>query len=98
MYNKNAVIDEEKIKKEREKYNQEVLKPYLDSIIGKILFKEDQRKLAEIIDIKDKQGRRQKSISLLNSYLITNHNMMLTTKRVSLKDNKKKTTWILNNI
>nr|DAE29962.1 MAG TPA: Protein of unknown function (DUF968) [virus sp. ctE0n6] len=98
MYNKNAAIDEEKIKKEREKYNQEVLKPYLDSIIGKILFKEDQRKLAEIIDIKDKQGRRQKSISLLNSYLITNHNMMLTTKRVSLKDNKKKTTWILNNI
>lgn len=94
MYNKNQIIDKEKKIKERELYNENVLKPYLDSIIGKRLFKEDQRKLAEMINIKDKQGRNQKSISLLNDYLINNNKMILKSKRIS-NQKVKKTIWIL---
>lgn len=84
------LIEEENIKME--------LKEYLESLIGKALFKEDQKGLIDMIGLKDKQGRKQKAISLLNSYLIENYSMTLNSSRIRNEEGKRKTIWILSKI
>ena len=54
---------------ERKIYNNNVLVPYLNSIIGKRLYKENRQELINVIGTKDSKGRLLKSISLLNAYL-----------------------------
>lgn len=68
---------------------------YLNSIKGVKLFKEQQRELADRINLRDCRNRKQSSIGQLNTYLIDNYNMTL------IKDNKnqnRKTAWILIDI
>jgi len=48
------------------------MEDYLNNISGERLFKEDQQKLANKIGLVDAWGRKQKSISQLNTYLDTN--------------------------
>ena len=48
------------------------LEEYLDSVIGKKLYKDYRDKLINIIGLKDSRGRIQKSISQLNEYFIAN--------------------------
>ena len=90
-YNDRYILIEEENKKME-------LNEYLETLIGKRLFKEDQKELIDMIGLKDKQGRKQKSISLLNSYLIENYKMTLNTSRVKNEEGKKKTIWILSRI
>jgi superfamily II DNA or RNA helicase len=60
------------------------LKEYLNGIIGKKLMKEDQKKLIELIDLKDSRGRLQKGINTLNAYLKDNKlHYLIVSKRTS---------------
>lgn len=68
IYNEKQLEDKEKKIKERELYIQNILKPYLDSIVGKKLFKEEQKELIEKINLRV-DGRQQKSYSKLNDGL-----------------------------
>ena len=101
--NYNKYIELEKIKKqiqEEIKLKENII-PYLNNIIGKKLYKEDQEELINIIDLKDSRGRMQKSISQLNNYFnINNIKLILKSKRKNIRINekvKKDTYWILNN-
>lgn len=55
-----------------EDYKTNDLVYYLNGIVGKRLLKEGQIELIENIDIKDKRGRIQKSISIFNAYFDEN--------------------------
>lgn len=55
-----------------EDYKTDELIRYLNRIIGKKLYKEEQKELIESINIKDKRGRIQKSISIFNAYFDEN--------------------------
>src|SRR5690606_6317598 len=61
------------------------LEEYLDSLIGKKLFKEEQNELIEQIDLRDGKGRKLKSITLLNEYL---KESKLTYFLISKKDDR----------
>lgn len=79
------------------------LEEYLDSIAGKKLLKEDQKELIEKVSLKDKRGRIQKGINILNTYFSENKmSYMIVSKQSSkLIDGKKKNYryWeVLNNI
>lgn len=81
---------EEDIKKNK-------LVDYLDSIIGKRLFKEEQKELIEMIELKDGRGRIQKSIGQLNLYLIENFDKNIMSKRVKINQ-KLETVWIISDV
>ena len=70
---------------------------YLDGLIGKSLYKEDQKELIERLNIRDDRNRLQKKISTLNGYLIDNYNMTLISKRIR-KEGDRNTIWLINNI
>lgn len=70
---------------------------YLDGLIGKPLYKEDQKELIERLNIRDDRHRLQKKISTLNGYLIDNYNMMLISKRIR-EEGDRTTIWLINNI
>ena len=55
-----------------EDYKTDELIKYLDRIINQKLYKPEQKDLIENIDLKDKRGRVQKSISLFNAYFDEN--------------------------
>lgn len=60
------------------------LETYLNSIVGMKLLKDEQKELINMIQIKDKYGRLQKSINLLNAYLIENKfTYMIVSKQTS---------------
>lgn len=46
---------------------------YLDSLVGRKLFKEDQQSLVAKIQVKDNRGRLQKSHTQLNKYFEMNN-------------------------
>jgi len=48
------------------------LEEYLDSILGKELFKDKQKELIEKIDLRDARSRQQKSIEQFNAYFEAN--------------------------
>ncbi|KAA0957720.1 DNA helicase [Planococcus sp. ANT_H30] len=66
------------------------LKTYLERVIGRKLFKNEQKELVEKICLKDSRGRLQKGISLLNEYFKLNKmNYLIVSKRTNeLKDGK----------
>lgn len=81
-----------------EKYKQNSLEDYLNSIAGEKLFKEEQKELIEIIGLKDGRGRLQKSISQLNEYFKANKlQYIIISKRIK-KDNKLNTIWMVDNL
>lgn len=86
----NIIIFEEDTKKME-------LDEYLKTLIGINLFKEQQKELINKIGLKDARGRMQKSISLLNRYLIDNYKMTLKSDRETI-EGKKYTIWILSNV
>lgn len=51
---------------------QDDLESYLDGLVGKKLFKNEQRELVDRINLRDNKRRQQKSIGLLNEYLKEN--------------------------
>lgn len=83
------IIEEEIIKND--------LESFLENNMNKRLYKEDQKELIEKIGLKDKRGRIQKSVSILNEYMIDNYEICITSKRVK-EEGKLKTVWILTSI
>ena len=71
------------------------LELYLDSIVDKRLHKEEQLELIEKINLRA-DGKQQKSVSILNAYLIENFNKQLISKRVK-EQGKLVTVWELSN-
>ena len=74
------------------------LQLYLESIVGKKLFKEEQEELINKINLTDSRGRQQKSARSINQYLNDNFNMTIITNRESIRKsiNFRKTYWIIN--
>ncbi|WP_203246317.1 DEAD/DEAH box helicase [Sporosarcina beigongshangi] len=68
------------------------LESYLNSIVGKKLFKEGQKELIEKVRLKDGRGRIQKGISLLNAYFKENKMcFMIKSKRsIEIVNDKEK--------
>ena len=78
------------------KTNKEELELYLNSIVDKRLYKEEQLELIEKINLRV-NGKQQKSVSKLNSYLIENFNKQLISKRVK-EQGKRIRVWILSDV
>ncbi|SEN81033.1 hypothetical protein SAMN04487895_10353 [Paenibacillus sophorae] len=68
-------------------YQEQDLGEYLDSLLGKRLYKQEQKELIERIAIKDYRGRIQKDVNQIDSYLRSNN---LKYAVASFKDNNKK--------
>ena len=83
------------IEVDAEKLLYKELEEYLQSCIGKRLYKEEQQELIEMIGLKDNKGRIQKQVSTLNGYLTDNFNMTLISKVVR-ENNKRKTVWLID--
>ena len=79
----------ELMEKYRTRRIKEVIIPYLDSIIGKKLFKDEQEELINKIDLRDSRDRLQKSISLLNEYLKINKILYIITSKIDKKENQR---------
>ena len=78
---------------ERKIYNNNVLIPYLNNIIDKKLYKEDQQELINMINVKV-NGKQQKSYAKLNQGL-----QMLELPYIIIpKKSNNKRFWILNKI
>ena len=95
--NNNIKLAHEKLKKqketERQTYNETILKPYLESMVGKRLYKEARNKLIDIIDYRE-NGRQQKSYSKLNEGL-----KMLNLPYIILpKRTKSERYWVITKI
>ena len=91
-------IKEMKRKKEKEielQKKQKELKEYLETLVGKRLYKEDREELIEKVDLRDSRNRLPKSISAINSYLIENYNYNVISKRVKI-DGKQLRVWIVS--
>ena len=76
-----------------EEYNmKDELELYLIELMGKKLFKEDQKELINQIGLKDKKGRLQSGLKSINSYLQENYNISVIsnreTKRIDNNGNK----------
>lgn len=78
-----------------EDWKQENLEKYLDSIVGKKLFKSEKEELINMIDLRDKRNRQQKSIEQFNSYFKANNLKYLI---VNKKSGSKRYWEIINNI
>lgn len=83
---------------EKKKQKDELLE-YLDSIIGKKLFKDERKELINKIGLKDSRGRIQKSINQFNAYFQANKmNYIIKSERKSIKIDgkvKKDSYWML---
>ncbi|AOK91356.1 DNA/RNA helicase [Paenibacillus polymyxa] len=86
MYISN-LLHKNKITLIEKRFEQEELCSYLDTIVGKRIYKEGQKQVIEKFDIKDYRGRLQKDISQLQSYLQSNQ---LKYAIGSFPDNRKK--------
>lgn len=80
----------------------ESLEKYLESIIGKQLFKEEQQELINKISLTDGRGRLQKSISLLNEYFKENNMKYIILQKLTSRilDGKKINLryWVIDNV
>ncbi|NFH99492.1 DNA helicase [Clostridium botulinum] len=83
------VIEEEDSKSKLERH--------LSDMVGKRLYKEEQKELIEMIGLKDSRQRLQKSINIINTYLIEQFDYTVISKRVK-EDNKLKTVWVISKI
>lgn len=89
-----AGVKIEVIEEVRERFRLDKLEVYLKNLVGKMLTKEDQKDLVEIVGLKDSRNRLQKSISVLNPYLEENFGYKIKNKRVRIRG-KQVTVWIL---
>ena len=80
-----------------EEQKQDELEEYLEGLIGKRLHKDEQKELIKKIDLRDRFNRVQKSISILNQYLIENYSYSISSKRIKI-EGKKVTVWLVSNI
>ena len=71
------------------------LEEYLESLIGKRLYKEDKEELIKKVDLRDSRGRQQKSIKVLAPYINNTFGLTLESKRVKVKG-KLVTVWIVS--
>lgn len=55
---------------------------YLEKLIGKKLDKEMQKELVEYLNIRDNRNRMQKSLTIINAYLIDNFNLNVISKQM----------------
>ena len=69
------------------------LEEYLESIADKRLLKEEQKELIDMIDLRDKRNRQQKSIKQLNLYLEENNFQYLIVSKRTKKNNKQIRFW-----
>lgn len=87
-------------KKEKEEKLQE-LNIYLESIVGKRLYKEEKEELIDKLNLKDKRGRIQRSYTSLEEYLKSKMNYSLSKKiNYSNKNDDKyrKTYWTVQRL
>ena len=66
---------------------------YLESIADKRLLKEEQKELIDMIDLRDKRNRQQKSIKQLNLYLEENNFKYFIVSKRTKKNNKQIRYW-----
>ena len=66
-----------------------MMKMILCSHINKVV-----KELVELLDIRDKSRRLQKSISIIDAYLQENFKMKVSKKRIRI-DGKQSTFWII---
>ena len=73
------------------------LQIYLESLVGKELYKDEQKELIDKINLTDSRKRQQKSMKALNVYLNSNFNLTLVSKVNNSRksENFKKTYWQL---
>lgn len=89
-YRAKGRLKNELMEKYRTRRIKEVIIPYLDSIVDEELFKNKQEELINKIDLRDSKNRLQKSIGLLNEYLIDkNIPYEIISKRSSKRINRK---------
>lgn len=77
------------------------LEVYLTNLVGKRLNKEQQKELIDKIGLKDSRQRLQKSVQLLNIYLMKNNRFTLNSKVVKETINNKRknvTYWIISKV
>ena len=70
------------------------IRTYLNKHINLLLDKVQQKELVELLDIRDKSRRLQKSISIIDAYLQENFKMKVSKKRIRV-DGKQSTFWII---
>ena len=83
------IIEEEK--------KQDELEEYLEGLVGKTLIKDEQKELINKINLRDGSRHLQKSISVINSYLIENYNYSVSNKRIRI-EGKQVTVWVISKI
>lgn len=75
------------------------LELYLNSLIGKRLYKNEQKQLIEHFNLKDSRGRLLKSISSLNSYLENEVELPFKILAKRIKENNKLINiWLVDNL
>jgi uncharacterized membrane protein len=79
---------------------EENLDMYLKKLVGHKLFKEDQQELINKINLRDARNRQQKSIQVLNAYLLENNlRFQIINKQERIKgENFNKRYWIISQI
>ena len=73
------------------------LEEYLEGLIGKRLYKQEQKELINMIGLRDYRNRLQKSISIINSYLIENYNYTVSSKKIK-EQGKLIKIWVISYI
>lgn len=63
--------------------------------MGKYLEEDEKKELIEICDLKDKYGRRRKSIGIISNYLKDNYGYTITNKQHRI-DGKRVKNWMIN--
>lgn len=87
-----------KVKENKEMCNSNIeLVEYLEDLVGKRLYKDEQQKLINKISLKDSRNRLQKSIKTINAYLEENFNKSIINKQVKV-NNTKITVWIITDL
>ena len=70
------------------------IRTYLNKHINLPLDKAQQKELIELLDIRDKKRKQQKSISIIDAYLQENFKMKVNKKRIRI-EGKQSTFWII---
>lgn len=103
-YGYNKYMNEEIFKRSKrytlleEDFKMSKLELYLDSVVDKKLFKEEQQELIEMFNIRDNRNRLQKSPKLFNVYLEDNKFPYLIINKQIRIENKRKTVWIVSKL
>lgn len=90
--------NDERVLEEMEEVKRlDTLEIYINGLVNKLLDKDEQNKLVDMINLTDNRGRQQKKVNLLNEYLIENFNMQIISKRIRI-DGNKTTVWEISEI